>query len=140
MSTLELNYLGNFEVRKDGKALVLPPSRKTRALLAYLSMNPRQFRRDYLCELLWEIPDDPRGSLRWSLSKLRKLIDEPGRPRIIADRTYVKIETGEADIDVLRLRALVNEGLADADVAALEAATSAWHGNFLGRSRSAQFS
>ena len=56
MSTLELNYLGNFEVRKDGKALMLPPSRKTRALLAYLSMNPRQFRRDYLCELLWEIP------------------------------------------------------------------------------------
>ena len=131
MSTLELKFLGSFEVRREGRALSLPPSRKTRALLAYLSMNPRRFRRDYLCELLWEIPDDPRGSLRWSLSKLRKLIDEPGRPRIIADRTYVEIDPADADIDVLRLRALVNAGLNDADVDVLEAAAAAWRGNFL---------
>ena len=131
MSTLELKYLGSFEVRKEGKALSLPPSRKTRALLAYLSMNPRRFRRDYLCELLWEIPDDPRGSLRWSLSKLRKLIDEPDLPRVIADRTYVEISPAEADVDVLRLRALVNESLADASIEELETAAARWRGNFL---------
>ena len=55
MTALELHFLGDFEVVRDGKPLPLPPSKKTRALLAYLSLNPRQFRREHLCELLWEI-------------------------------------------------------------------------------------
>ena len=84
---LQINYIGDFEVIRDGKPVSLPPSRKTRALLAYLSLNPRQFRRDALCELLWEIPDDPRGSLRWTLSKLRRAVDSDKHKRIIADRT-----------------------------------------------------
>jgi DNA-binding SARP family transcriptional activator len=93
MTALELHFLGDFEVLKDGKPLPLPPSKKTRALLAYLSLNPRQFRREHLCELLWEIPDDPRGSLRWSLSKLRRLVDDDDQSRIIADRTNVGVDT-----------------------------------------------
>ena len=28
--------------------------------------------------MFWEVPDDPRGALRWSLSKIRPLVDEPG--------------------------------------------------------------
>ena len=45
-------------------------------MLAYLALNRRTLRREHLCELLWEVPDDPRGSLRWSLSKLRQLVDD----------------------------------------------------------------
>jgi DNA-binding SARP family transcriptional activator len=41
MTALELHFLGDFEVVRDGKPLPLPPSKKTRALLAYLSLNPR---------------------------------------------------------------------------------------------------
>ena len=66
MGGLELRFLGDFEVLRDGRPLSLPPSKKTRALLAYLALQPRRFRREQLCELLWELPDDPRGSLRWS--------------------------------------------------------------------------
>src|SRR6188508_2305255 len=84
MSALELRFLGDLEVVRDGERLELPPSRKTRALLAYLALNRRSFRREHLCELLWEIPDDPRGSLRWSLSKLRRLVDDDDRPRLVA--------------------------------------------------------
>ena len=131
MADIALNYLGNFEVFKDGKSLSLPPSRKTRALLAFLSLNPKRYRRDYLCELLWEIPDDPRGSLRWSLSKLRRLIDEPDRPRIVADRTFVEIDPADAAIDVTRLRTLVAERLATASTAELENAAAEFTGNFL---------
>jgi DNA-binding SARP family transcriptional activator len=76
MSGLELKFLGDFEVRRGGRPLPLPPSKKTRALLAWLGLNERRFRREQLCELLWQIPDDPRGSLRWSLSKLRRLVGE----------------------------------------------------------------
>jgi DNA-binding SARP family transcriptional activator len=61
MSGLELRFLGEFKVIRDGQAMTLPPSRKTRALLAYLSLSQQRFRREHLCDLLWEIPDDPRG-------------------------------------------------------------------------------
>ena len=110
MAKLQLKYLGEFQVLREGKALALPPSKKTRALLAYLSLNPRRFRRDYLCELLWEIPDDPRGSLRWSLSKLRRLVDDKARQRIIADRSHVELDATDLPIDVVELHSLVGAG------------------------------
>jgi DNA-binding SARP family transcriptional activator len=131
MSKLAINYLGDFQVLRDGREVKLPPSRKTRALLAYLSLNQRRFRRDFLCELLWEIPDDPRGSLRWSLSKLRRLIDDEDRQRIIADRTHVEIDTSDTDIDAVRLCSLAGDGLADASTESLEDAADSYRGNFL---------
>ena len=97
MTTLELKFLGEFGVLRDGRPLPLPPSKKTRALLAYLSMNAGRQRREHLCELLWEIPDDPRGSLRWSLSKLRRLLDDDEHERIVADRSHVAIDVGAGD-------------------------------------------
>lgn len=130
MTELELKYLGEFAVLKDGRAVTLPPSRKTRALLAYLSLNPRRFRREFLCELLWEIPDDPRGSLRWSLSKLRGLIDTDKKKRIIADRTYVEIDTNGVSIDALELQSLTSR-LSDASLDELEDAAQRFRGNFL---------
>lgn len=131
MARLEFRFLGDFEVRRDGRPQPLPPSRKTRALLAYLSLQPRRFRREHLCELLWEIPDDPRGSLRWSLSKLRRLVDEPDRPRIIADRDGVAVDAEGISIDVRDLRGLLERGLAQASVDELEAAAARYHGHFL---------
>lgn len=131
MTELELKYLGEFEVLKDGKPLKLPPSRKTRALLAYLSLNPRRFRREHLCELLWEIPDDPRGSLRWSLSKLRGLIDTDEKKRIVADRNYVEIDASELNIDALELQSLTSARLSDASLEELENAAQRYRGNFL---------
>lgn len=130
MSRLELRFLGEFEVLRDGQALPLPPSRKTRALLAFLVLNRRRFRREQLCELLWEIPDDPRGSLRWSLSKLRKLLDDEQR-RIQADRTNVSIDICDAIVDVDELYALAGKGLSAASIGELEAAVRRFHGNFL---------
>jgi hypothetical protein len=38
---LVLRLLGEIEVEKDGTALALPPSKKTRALLAYLAVVRR---------------------------------------------------------------------------------------------------
>jgi DNA-binding SARP family transcriptional activator len=48
----------------------MPPSKKTRALLAFLAVTPRPQRRERLCEIFWDLPDDPKGALRWSLSKI----------------------------------------------------------------------
>ena len=91
---LVLRLLGEIEVEKDGTALALPPSKKTRALLAYLAVVRRPQRRDRLCAMFWEIPDDPRGALRWSLSKLRALLDRPGGYAAMLGALVVKAVAG----------------------------------------------
>jgi DNA-binding SARP family transcriptional activator len=101
---LTIRLLGELEVSRGTETLVLPPSRRTRALLGYLVATRRPHRRERLCSLLWGIPDDPRGALRWSLSKLRALLDEPGAPRLVADRESVAFvgRGDEVDLDALR--------------------------------------
>jgi TolB-like protein len=100
---LALKFIGEFEVVLDGLVKDLPPSKKTRALLAYLALNNRSFRRKQICDLLWELPDDPRGSLRWSLSKIRRLVDDQDVHRIVADRTNVGFDGSDTTIDVNQL-------------------------------------
>jgi pimeloyl-ACP methyl ester carboxylesterase/DNA-binding SARP family transcriptional activator len=101
---LSIQVLGDFLVLKGAAQQDLPQSRKTRALLAYLVLTGRRHRRERLCELFWDIPDDPRASLRWSLSRLRSIVDEPGCERIIADREYVSIDLKGADVDLFQIR------------------------------------
>ena len=131
MATLELRFLGDLEVIRDGEVAELPPSKKTRALLAYLALHQRRFRREHLCELLWEVPDDPRGSLRWSLSKLRRVVDADDRLCIVADRTHVAFDAADVVIDVVALRALAEHRLEHAPVAELEDAADRYRGNLL---------
>ncbi len=128
MAALTLKFLGDLSIARDGEPLPLPPSRKTRALLAYLALGGRSFRREHLCELLWEIPDDPRGSLRWSLSKLRRLVDDAARERIVADRLAVRFDTADVTIDVLALASLAQGKLEDTPIAELETAAARYCG------------
>lgn len=131
MAQLELRFLGEFGVIRDGLALPLPPSRKTRALLAYLSLHGRRLRRESLCELLWEVPDDPRGSLRWSLSKLRRLLEDGDRERIRADRSHVEIDLEGIAVDAVRLQALAAGDAGRLPTEALERAAADYAGTFL---------
>src|SRR5215467_711771 len=101
---LSICVLGEFQILKGTTEQDLPKSRKTRALLAYLILTGRRHRRERLCDLLWDIPDHPRGSLRWSLSKLRSLVEEPGYERIIADREYVSFDSEGANVDLFEIR------------------------------------
>jgi TolB-like protein len=96
---LEIRVLGGLEVIRDGAPATLPPSRKTRALLAYLALTGCPHRREQLCEMFWDLPDDPRGALRWSLSKIRPLVDDPAHPRLVADRQDVELRSEALDID-----------------------------------------
>jgi len=103
--TLDIQLLGQFTVARGGKPLPLPPSKKTRALLAYLAMVGRPQRREQLCSMFWNLPDDPRGALRWSLTKIRALVDDEGVRRLHADREVVRFEPRDARIDALALEA-----------------------------------
>ena len=98
---LEIGVLGELEVTRGGKPLVLPASKKTRALLGYLVVvRARAQPRQRLCELFWDGPDDPRAALRWSLSKLRPLVDDAKATRLVADRDHVVFEPRGAAIDL----------------------------------------
>lgn len=100
---LTLRTLGEFTIAWDGQQVVLPSSKRTRALLAYLALTARPHRRDRLCEVFWKVPDDPRGSLRWSLSKIRRLVNQINDERLIADRERVALLTADIDIDIRAL-------------------------------------
>jgi DNA-binding SARP family transcriptional activator/Flp pilus assembly protein TadD len=98
---LELHVLGPLTVRRGGIAIPLPASRKARALLAYLALSPHPVNRARLCEMLWDVPNDPRGELRWCLSKLRRLLDEPRRRRVVTQGDALTIDLSDAFVDAL---------------------------------------
>lgn len=102
--TLTLRLFGGIMVLRDGTAVDLPQSRKTRALLAYLAATNTAQRRDRLCELFWDLPDDPKGSLRWSLSRLRPLVDDKQHVRLRADRQTAVLDLSDVDVDLQRVR------------------------------------
>ena len=124
---LDILLLGELEVRRDERLLLLPPSRKARALLAYLVVTRRPQLRSRLVDLLWEGPDDPRGALRWSLSRIRSLLDEPGTARIAANRERVSFEPRGASVDVDIVEAMASRA-ADAPLAQLRAAAALFRG------------
>ncbi len=129
---LTIRMLGELAVLRDGVAQPLPPSKKTRALLGYLVATGRPRRRERLCTLLWDVPDDPRGALRWSLSKLRGLVDEPGGPaRILADRDSVGYAPEGAQSDLLALRQVCAQPLARAATGMLADVAASVGGEFL---------
>ncbi|MDW3223618.1 MAG: alpha/beta fold hydrolase [Paracoccaceae bacterium] len=109
-SSLEISFFGDLRVTRNGKDVSLPASRKTRALLAFLVETGRPHRRERLCELFWDLPDDPKAALRWSLSKLRKVIDGPDRVRVVADRERVAIDVEGLGIDILDVQTRLRGG------------------------------
>lgn len=116
---LEISLLGELRVVADGRKMALPASRKARALLAFLVATGRPHRRERLCELLWDMPDDPKAALRWSLTKIRKVVDTGDRSRIIADRERVEFDAEGTSVDLRDIHARlrhVETGFATAEL------------------------
>lgn len=107
--TLSIRTMGELTLYRDGQALSMPPSKRTRALLAYLAITARPHRRDRLCEVFWKLPDDPRSTLRWSLSKIRQLVNLPDKERLVADRERVSLLTYDIHIDIREIELRAND-------------------------------
>jgi DNA-binding SARP family transcriptional activator len=120
-SRLEIRVLGPIEVVRNVHAQPLPPSRKTRALLAYLALSSRPCRREDLCELLWESTADPRGELRWSLSRLRAALG----PWLVVARDSISIGGPGLTVDVMEFRRL---GGAEPSLSDARTALRLWRG------------
>src|ERR1041384_7928768 len=91
-SELRVQLLGELSVIRAGAILRLPRSKRARALLAYLPRCPRPVRRERLSEMFRADPADPRAAVRWSLSRLRPLVDDTDHPRVVADRGTVTFD------------------------------------------------
>lgn len=130
-SDLQLRLLGPLTLSRGSQPVALPPSRKVRALIAYLALSPQAVARGQLCELLWDLPNDPRGELRWTLSKARALVDSPGRPRLLAEGDALRLDREGLAIDVLTIDAALQAGPATLGADGLRALAARFGGDFL---------
>jgi|GEM_PF-509569 len=128
---LRLTLLGGLRLSPaEGREAVVLPTRKARALLAYLASPPgRAHPRDKLAALFWgDRPDSQaRASLRQELYRLRGALArvEPTALRLIDDT--VALDQASVEVDVLLFERLVTEGTP----AALEAALALYQGELL---------
>jgi pimeloyl-ACP methyl ester carboxylesterase/DNA-binding SARP family transcriptional activator len=99
-------------------------------VLGYLATTGREHRRQQLSDLFWDVADDPRGGLRWCLSKVRPLLNEGGRTRVVADRDCVRLDLTDADVDLHRVRA-AKPGLRTLDTEALVELAELFQGELL---------
>ncbi|MGB5812816.1 MAG: AAA family ATPase [Polyangiales bacterium] len=130
-ATVEVQVLGPLSVFRDGKAVRLPQSKKTRGLLGYLAITGRTHRRDRLCGLLWDVADDPRGALRWSLSKIRPLVDSDEVRCLVADREHVELQLADGGLDWRVARRELDAGVESITDARLEELADTFRGELL---------
>lgn len=129
--SLHIQLLGSLTITRDGVAIALPTSRKARALLAYLALAPKPVGRSRLCELLWSVPNDPRGELRWCLSKIRRILDEPGLRRVETVGDTIRLNLSDCCVDVAEVVRVAEEGIETLDTERLRALSRLFAGEFL---------
>ncbi|RWC56563.1 MAG: transcriptional regulator [Mesorhizobium sp.] len=128
---LSVRLLGPLAISRNDVPVTLPLSRKLRALFAYLALAPHPVGRSRLCELLWDVPNDPRGELRWCLSKLRGALDAPGRHRVVTQGDTVALDLSDCPVDALEVGQAATQGLGTLDVERLRALAKLFAGDLL---------
>lgn len=118
---LKIRLIGELALSDGARTLPLPSSRKTRALFVYLLRAGKPVRRERLCEIFFDIPDDPRAALRWSLTKIRTMLCSHA-DALVADRERVELRTDGFLTDIEEIAALPagDQGLQYYAEAALE--------------------
>ena len=109
--TADVRLLGPMTLRRAGVLAALPGSRKVRALIGYLALAPHAVSRSKLCELLWDVPNDPRGELRWCLSKVRSVVDEPDRRRVQTRGDTIALDLAGCFVDAIEVARAIEDGI-----------------------------
>jgi DNA-binding SARP family transcriptional activator len=132
MALLQINLLGDFQTRSASGSLVTLHSKKSQALVAYLSTRPAQLvSRDKIATLLWgsTAQEQARQSLRQTLFGLRKEL------AIISEDQRILVEEGDqlgvdpelVETDSVRFQTLAD----DRSDGSLETAAELYEGDFL---------
>ncbi len=130
LAGFRVQLLGPLTVFRAGAKLDLPASRKTRALFAYLALADGAVGRSRLCELLWELPSDPRGELRWCLSKIRAFLGSASSQTVETSGETVRLRLEDGAVDAVEL-AEAAKAFDKVDIDQLRAAASRFTGDFL---------
>ncbi len=128
---VQVQLLGPLVIKRDGVAQPLPPSRKVRALFGYLALAPRAVGRSHLCELLWDVPNDPRAELRWCLSKIRSVLDGPDRRRVEASGDWITLDLNDCFVDAIEIARATQQGIATLEPSRLQVLSTLFAGDFL---------
>ncbi|HEY3097966.1 MAG TPA: AAA family ATPase [Methylomirabilota bacterium] len=130
MARLILTLLGGFRARVDSSTPLALPTRKAKALLAYLALPAGTAQpRDKLASLLWgsTLETTARTSLRQTLYAVRKSLGDAGLRVLAVDGETVRLDPDAMSVDVrdFELRA------AEATASALAEAAGLYQGDFL---------
>ncbi|HVF15807.1 MAG TPA: hypothetical protein VNA21_02820 [Steroidobacteraceae bacterium] len=131
IEAVQINLLGTMTLARQQAEVALPKSRKVRALLAYLVLAPREVTRSRLCEMLWDSPSDPRGELRWCLSRIRSVLDTPKRSRVQTRGDAIALDLQGCRVDVLALNSALEHGVENLELSELREIARAFTGEFL---------
>ena len=115
----EIQVIGELRVRLGGTQAELPPSRRARALLAWLVLHPGRHPRSRLAGLFW--PDvldaSARASLRSALWALRSALGPDFGRYLGTDRDTVTLTGAGLHVDLWEVRRLIADGEPEAAVA-----------------------
>jgi DNA-binding SARP family transcriptional activator len=130
MARLRLELLGGFSARLEGGQPCTLPTRKARALLAYLALPAGRFHsRDKLTALLWgDTPEaQARQSFRQALTSLRRVLGDGDAPGLLTHGDTIALDPGAVTVDVQDLE----RALADGGTEGLERAALLYRGDLL---------
>ncbi len=132
MVLLQLDLLGDLQMRFASGSLLTVSAKKSQALLAYLGVKPSQrVSREKIASLLWSStgPDQARQSLRQTLSTLRKELAQlsPDEKILIEENDLLGLDESLVSCDVAAFESLVAGGTEES----LMKASHLYRGDFL---------
>jgi DNA-binding SARP family transcriptional activator len=132
MALLQLDLLGDLQMRSTSGSLVPISAKKSQALMAFLGVKPSQrVSREKIATLLWSStgPDQARQSLRQTLSTLRKELTQlsPDEKILIEESDLLGFDESLVECDVSSFESLVAAGTEEA----LTKASHLYRGDFL---------
>jgi DNA-binding SARP family transcriptional activator len=130
MTLVRFSLFGGFDCRIGAADAIAFPTRKVRALAAYLAVNAGNAQtRDRLAQLLWDDGTDAqaRANLRKGLSRLRQALPESARTCLVLEADRVALRPEGVEVDVLLFERLVAEETPDS----LERSIELHRGEFL---------
>src|SRR5205823_7517211 len=115
MALLQLNLLGDLQMRSSSGSLFTISAKKSQALMAFLGVKPSQrVSREKIASLLWSStgPDQARQSLRQTLSTLRKELTElsPDAKILLEENDLLGLDDSLVECDVAAFEPLVAAG------------------------------
>ena len=119
MALLQIDLLGDLQMRSASGSPFNISARKSQALMAYLGVKPSQrVSREKIASLLWSStgPDQARQSLRQTLSTLRKELTQlsPDERILLEENDLLGLTESLVECDVASFEALVAAGTEEA--------------------------